>query len=97
MTSTAIASELGSRIPSPVNGHIWKPFATYEAFYERSNGGWNRDRVMAGVTLPLAKHVSFQPSYIWENNRVRGLTGHQLPAVWTDCQHEIGPVHRQLP
>ena len=24
-------------------------------------------------TLPLAKHVSFQPSYIWENNRVPGL------------------------
>ena len=27
-------------------GRIWKPFATYEAFYERSNGGWNRDRVI---------------------------------------------------
>jgi Protein of unknown function (DUF2490) len=56
-----------------VNGQIWRPFATYEAFYERSNSGWNRDRVIAGVTLPLVKHVSFQPSYIWENNRVRGL------------------------
>jgi hypothetical protein len=59
--------------PLAVNGYISKPFATYEAFYERSNGGWNRDRVIAGVTLPLAKHVSFQPSYIWENNRVPGL------------------------
>ena len=57
----------------PVHGHVWKPFVTYEAFYERSNSGWNRDRVIAGVTLPLVKHVSFQPSYIWEHNRVPGL------------------------
>jgi hypothetical protein len=64
---------IGIAHPLRVNGHIWKPFATYEAFYERSNSGWNRDRVIAGVTLPLVKHVSFQPSYIWENNRVRGL------------------------
>ena len=45
----------------------WKPFANYEAFYERKNGGWNRDRLTAGVTMPLEKRVSFQPSYIWEN------------------------------
>jgi len=64
---------IGIAHPLRVNGHIWKPFATYEAFYERSNSGWNRDRVIAGVTLPLVKHLSFQPSYIWENNRVRGL------------------------
>ena len=64
---------IGIAHPFPVKGRIWKPFATYEAFYERSNGGWNRDRVIAGVTLPLATHVSFQPSYIWEHNRVRGL------------------------
>jgi hypothetical protein len=64
---------IGIARPLPVYGHIWKPFVTYEAFYERSNTGWNRDRVIAGVTLPLVKQVSFQPSYIWENNRVRGL------------------------
>ena len=64
---------IGIAHPLRVNGQIWKPFATYEAFYERSNGGWNRDRVMAGVTVPLVKRVAFQPSYIWENNRVRGL------------------------
>ena len=64
---------IGIAYPFPVNGHVWKPFATYEAFYEPSNSGWNRDRVIAGVTLPLVNHVSFQPSYIWENNRVRGL------------------------
>jgi Protein of unknown function (DUF2490). len=59
--------------PMAVNGLIWKPFVSYEGFYERSNGGWNRDRVIAGVTVPLLKQVSFQPSYIWDNNRVRGL------------------------
>jgi hypothetical protein len=64
---------IGIAHPLAVNGHIWKAFANYEAFYERQNGGWNRDRVSAGVTLPLQKRVSFQPSYIWENNRVRGL------------------------
>jgi hypothetical protein len=64
---------IGIALPVSVNGRIWKPFTTYEAFYERDNSGWNRDRVIAGVTLPLAKRVSFQPSYIWENNRVRGL------------------------
>ena len=64
---------IGIAHPVPVKGHIWKPFATYEAFYERGNSGWNRDRLIAGVTLPLVTHVSFQPSYIWENNRVPGL------------------------
>jgi hypothetical protein len=64
---------IGIAHPLAVNGHIWKAFANYEAFYERQNGGWNRNRVAAGVTLPLQKHVAFQPSYIWEHNRVRGL------------------------
>jgi len=59
--------------PVPVNGRIWKPFVSYEAFYERANGGWNRDRVMAGATVPLRKHVAFQPSYIFDNYRARGL------------------------
>jgi hypothetical protein len=59
--------------PVTVNGHVWKPFVSYEAFYERTNGGWNRDRVMAGATVPLRKHVSFQPAYIWDNYRIRGL------------------------
>lgn len=54
--------------PLSVQGRIWKPFASYESFYER-NGGWNRDRVWTGVTLPLAKQVSFQPSYMWESSQ----------------------------
>ena len=64
---------LGIAHPLAVSGHIAKAFANYEAFYERQNGGWNRHRVAAGVTLPLQKRVSVQPSYIWEHNRVRGL------------------------
>src|SRR4029453_13108729 len=64
---------IGIAPPLAVNGHTWKAFATYEAFYERQNGGWNRDRVAAGVTMPLQKNVSFQPSYIWDNNKVKGL------------------------
>ena len=64
---------IGIALPITVNGLVWKAFATYEAFYERQNGRWNRNRLAAGVTLPLQKHVSFQPAYIWENNRVRGL------------------------
>jgi Protein of unknown function (DUF2490) len=55
--------------PLAVNGRIWKPFATYEAFYDWRNGGWNKNRVGLGVTLPLHKRVLFQPSYIWESNR----------------------------
>jgi Protein of unknown function (DUF2490) len=54
--------------PVAVQGHIWKPFASYETFYERSNGGWNRERVWTGVTLPLTGHVFFQPSYMWERS-----------------------------
>ena len=64
---------IGIAHPLTVSRHIWTPFATYEAFYERSNHGWNRHRVITGVTLPLAKHVSLQPAYIWENNQVPGL------------------------
>jgi Protein of unknown function (DUF2490) len=64
---------IGIAHPLAVNGHTWKAFANYEAFYEGRNGGWNKDRVATGVTLPIAKRVGFQPSYIWEHNRVRGL------------------------
>ena len=53
--------------PLAVQGRIWKPFASYETFYERP-GGWNRERVWTGVTLPLHKHVLLQPSYMWETS-----------------------------
>jgi Protein of unknown function (DUF2490) len=46
-------------------GHICKPFASYEAFYDQGSG-WTKNRVWTGVTLPIDKHMSFQPSYMWE-------------------------------
>jgi len=52
--------------PLPVMGHIWKPFASYEAFYDQGSG-WTKNRARTGVTIPLEKHVSFQPSYMWES------------------------------
>ena len=64
---------LGIAYPLAVSGHPWKPFANYEGFYDQGNGGWTRTRVWVGATIPLEKHVSFQPSYIWDNYRVPGL------------------------
>ena len=59
--------------PLAVKDHIWKPFASYEAFYDQGSG-WNKNRVWAGVTVPLAKQVSFQPSYMWEGtNGIKDL------------------------
>jgi len=51
--------------PLVVKGQIWKPFASYEAFYDQGSG-WTKNRAWTGVTLPLQKYVSFQPSYMWE-------------------------------
>ena len=58
---------IGIAHPVAVRGHIWKPFASYEAFYERPVG-WNRERIWTGVTLPLNKRVLLQPSYMWETS-----------------------------
>ena len=52
--------------PLAVKGHIWKPFASYEAFYDQGSG-WTKNRAWTGVTVPIEKHVSFQPSYMWES------------------------------
>ena len=53
--------------PLSVKNHIVKPFASYEAFYDQGSG-WTKNRVWAGVTVPLAKQVSFQPAYMWEGS-----------------------------
>jgi hypothetical protein len=58
----------GIGYPVAVHGRNWKVFASYETFYER-NGGWNRNRVWTGVTLPLKGRVLIQPSYMWENTK----------------------------
>jgi hypothetical protein len=52
--------------PLAFKGRIWKPFASYEAFYDQGSG-WTKNRVWTGVTVPIEKHVSFQPSYMWES------------------------------
>lgn len=52
--------------PLTVRGRMWKPFASYETFYE-PDAGWNRYRVWTGVTLPVNKRVLIQPSYLWES------------------------------
>jgi hypothetical protein len=51
----------------PVEGQRWKPFAAYEAVYDQ-DGGWDKDRIWVGVTLPLMKQVSLQPSFLWESS-----------------------------
>jgi len=53
--------------PLAVYGRTWRPFASYESFYERT-GGWNRDRIWSGVTVPVTKHLAIQPSYMWERS-----------------------------
>jgi Protein of unknown function (DUF2490) len=58
---------IGIAHPLAVQGRIWKPFASYETFYEPT-GGWNRYRIWSGVTLPLNKQVFVQPSYMWESS-----------------------------
>ena len=57
---------LGIAYPVAVAGRNWKPFASWETYYERSGAGWNRDRLWGGVTLPVVKRVLFQPSYMYE-------------------------------
>jgi len=54
--------------PFAVHGRIWKPFASYESFYD-AKGGWNRERIWSGVTLPVNKRVFVQPSYLWESSK----------------------------
>jgi hypothetical protein len=54
--------------PLAVKGRIWKPFAAYEAFYDQGKG-WTKNRVSTGVTVPLRKYVSFQPSYMRESTK----------------------------
>jgi hypothetical protein len=51
--------------PLPVHDSVWRPFASYEAFYDH-DGGWDKDRVWVGLTLPLMRQVLVQPSYLWE-------------------------------
>ena len=58
---------LGIAYPVDVHGRTWKPFASYETFHDQG-AGWNRTRLWSGVTLPVTKRVSVQPSYLWETS-----------------------------
>jgi hypothetical protein len=51
--------------PVTLLNHVVKPFASYEEFYERK-GGWNRDRLWTGMTVPVNKRLALQPSYLRE-------------------------------
>ncbi len=53
--------------PLAFKGQVWKPFASYEAFYDQGSG-WTKNRVWTGVTVPIQKYVSFQPSYMCEGS-----------------------------
>jgi hypothetical protein len=59
---------IGIARPVAVKGRTVKPFLSYESFYERKLGGWNRDRIWAGVSMPVTKRVTLQPSYLWETS-----------------------------
>ena len=54
--------------PLAVLGRSWKPFASYETYYDGGGGGWDKHRVLSGVTLPVTKRVLFQPSYMYERS-----------------------------
>jgi Protein of unknown function (DUF2490) len=58
---------IGVARPIAVQGHVFKPFASYETFYD--NGvSWDRKRLWSGVTVPVRRHLSVQPSYMWERS-----------------------------
>jgi hypothetical protein len=64
--SNRYRGRIGIVRPVAVKGRTLRPYASYESFYDHHTGGWNKDRVWTGVTVPIARHVSFQPSYLWE-------------------------------
>jgi uncharacterized protein DUF2490 len=57
----------------PVNGSVWKPYVSYEAFHDNHHRGWVRYRFWSGITLPFEKRVSFQPSFVHDDNRTKGI------------------------
>jgi hypothetical protein len=69
--SNRYRGRIGIVRPVAVKGRTWRPYVSYESFYEHHTGGWNKDRVWTGVTVPVARHLSVQPSYLWE--RTDGL------------------------
>jgi hypothetical protein len=58
---------IGVARPITVEGHVVKPFVSYETFHD-DGLSWDRDRIWSGVTLPINKRVFVQPSYLWERS-----------------------------
>ena len=66
-------SDRRSRIPCGWGATSGNPSRPTEAFYDQGSG-WTKNRAWTGVTVPIEKHVSFQPSYMWENtNGIKDL------------------------
>jgi Protein of unknown function (DUF2490) len=53
--------------PMAIKGRNFKPFASYETFYDQGPG-WNRTRIWSGATVPVNKRLLLQPSYMWERS-----------------------------
>ena len=85
---TVTAEKLRSRIPSRFEGASGSLLPHTKPIYEQ-DGGWNRERIWTGVTLPLKKRVFVQPSYMWETSD--GSRDRRLLVVRPDRQYEIGP------
>ena len=66
-------NRVGIARPLAVHGYPFKPFASFESFFDEGHSGSTKNRVWVGLNLPLEKQVVFQPGYVWENNRVQGI------------------------
>jgi Protein of unknown function (DUF2490) len=66
-------NRVGLAHPLGVMGQTWKPFASFEAYFDQGQSGTVKNRVWLGVNVPIQKQVVFQPGYIWENNRTPGI------------------------
>jgi Protein of unknown function (DUF2490) len=45
------------------------PYAGVEIFYDTRYGEWNRKRYIAGLKLPVNKHLTLEPYYFRQNDR----------------------------
>jgi hypothetical protein len=66
--SNRYRGRIGIVRPVAIKGRTWRPYASYESYFDHNTGGWNKDRVWTGVTVPVTKQVFFQPSYLWERS-----------------------------
>jgi Protein of unknown function (DUF2490) len=45
------------------------PYVGFKIFYDTRYGEWTRKRYIAGVKLPVQKHLTFEPYYFRQNDR----------------------------